>query len=65
MPVGKSNRIVVDLDLEKKRKLYAQLAGDGRTMKDWFEEQVDRYLEGRSAQTHLLFNEDDRTQDQR
>jgi hypothetical protein len=65
MPVGKSNRIVVDLDLEKKRKLYAELARNGKTMKDWFEEQVDRYLEGRNSQMHLLLNEDDRTQDQR
>ena len=46
MPVGKSNRIVVDLGLEKKRKLYARLARDGKTMGYWFQDQVDRYLEG-------------------
>lgn len=45
MPCGKSNRIVVDIDLESKRELYAALARDGMTLKEWFLQNLEDYLE--------------------
>jgi len=36
MKTSDSGRVVVDITPEKKRALYAQLAMDGLTMKDWF-----------------------------
>lgn len=45
MPIGKSNRIVVDLeDVALKRDLYAALASEGRSLKDWFSSAVSEYL---------------------
>ena len=59
MPVGRSARVVVELEPEVKRRMYAQLAREGRTMKDWFRERVDRYLTGQDSQTRLPLAEHD------
>ena len=44
MAVGRSGRIVLEIEPAVKRALHARLAGDGRSLKDWFLEQVDVYL---------------------
>jgi hypothetical protein len=47
MPVGRSGRIVIEIDPERKQELYAALEEDGSNMKKWFLEQVDKYLRNR------------------
>jgi predicted Rossmann fold nucleotide-binding protein DprA/Smf involved in DNA uptake len=44
MPVGRSGRIVVDLDPELKRTLHARLRSDGQDFKSWLLERVQDYL---------------------
>lgn len=45
MPIGKSRRIVIDVeDVALKRNLYAALAVEGRSMKEWFVSAVGEYL---------------------
>jgi hypothetical protein len=45
MPIGKSRRIVVDVeDVALKRNLYAALAVEGRSLKDWFASAAREYL---------------------
>jgi hypothetical protein len=36
MPRGESGRIVIEVEPEFKRRLYAALAMSGSTLKDWF-----------------------------
>ena len=36
MPRGESGRIVIEIEPEMKRRLYAALAISGSTLKDWF-----------------------------
>jgi hypothetical protein len=50
MAIGKSSRIVIDVDdVALKRDLYAALATEGRSLKDWFSSAVSQYLAMRSA----------------
>ncbi len=51
MARGQSGRLVVDVDPAFKRRLHAQLAAEGRTMKEWFLEQAVRYLDHAIQQT--------------
>lgn len=44
MSVGQSGRIVIEVDPGVKRQLYAALARDGLTLKDWFLKNAERYL---------------------
>ncbi len=56
MPVGKSNRIVIDMDdVSLKRRLYAALAEDGSSLKDWFLSAVAEYLDSRLNGRQLEF----------
>lgn len=55
MPLGKSNRVVVDLELREKRDLHAALAKDGLTLKEWFNDNMRRYL--RERQQLQLFKD--------
>lgn len=56
MPVGKSNRIVIDLDdISLKRRLYAALAEDGCTLKQWFVSAVMEYIDSRIKGRQLEF----------
>jgi hypothetical protein len=48
MAVGKSGRIVIEIDPELKQKLYQSLGKDESNLKAWFLEQVDLYLNGKS-----------------
>jgi hypothetical protein len=54
MPIGKSRRIVIDVEnVELKRSLYAALAAEGRSLKDWFEATVGEYLSVTPATRNL------------
>ena len=48
MPVGKSGRIVIEIDPTLKQELYQSLGKDDSNLKQWFLEQVDGYLAGKS-----------------
>jgi len=48
MPVGKSGRIVIEIDPMLKQELYQSLGKDDSNLKQWFLEQVDEYLAGKS-----------------
>lgn len=48
MPVGKSGRIVIEIDPELKQELYLSLGQDESNLKNWFLERVDGYLSGKS-----------------
>lgn len=54
MPIGKSGRIVIEIDPELKKELYEYLAVDESSLKDWFLLNVTNYLSGR-AQLPLDF----------
>lgn len=44
---GDSGRIVIEIDPDKKQKLYEVLDAEGMTLKKWFVRRVDAYLEDR------------------
>ena len=49
MPRGKSGRIVVEVDEDLKGRLHATLALDGLTVKEWFVERAEHYVDSRAA----------------
>lgn len=44
MSRGNSGRIVLEVDTILKRSLYAELAREGATLKEWFIAQAERYI---------------------
>ena len=46
MARGESGRIVIEIDPELKRRLYAALAVSGLTLKDWFIFAAEKYATG-------------------
>lgn len=44
MAIGNSNRVVIDVPLELKRRLHAALAADGTSLRQWFVDAAERYL---------------------
>ena len=44
MAVGKSNRIVVEVDPQIKKRIYTALNAQGMTLKDWFLGQAEKEL---------------------
>ncbi len=44
MSIGSSGRIVIEVEPEIKRQLYAVLAREGLTLKDWFLSKTKYYL---------------------
>ena len=44
MSVGASGRMVIEIEPETKRMLYAALARDGLTLKEWFLKCAETYL---------------------
>lgn len=48
---GKSGRIVIEIDPALKRQLYALLALEGLTLKDWFLDSLHRYVKFREQRT--------------
>lgn len=47
MPKGVSGRVVIEVDPDLKRKLYAALAQESSTLKDWFLTAAANYLSER------------------
>ena len=47
MARGESGRIVVNIDPALKRRLYSALALDDSTLKDWFIQCAEHYIEAR------------------
>lgn len=45
MARGESGRIVIEIEPEVKRRLYASLALSGSTLKDWFLKAASKYCE--------------------
>ena len=45
MSRSSGGRIVVEVDPELKKRLYAALSLDGTTLKDWFIKEIEQYLE--------------------
>ena len=43
--IGKSGRIVIEIEPEMKQQLYSALAAKGLNLKEWFIENVDEYLD--------------------
>lgn len=54
MARGHSGRLVLEIDPGLKRTLHGRLAMEGRTMKDWFLEQAERYLRVTYEQLRLI-----------
>ena len=46
MSVGSSGRVVIEIDPFLKRELYQALARNGKTMKDWFTENAQSFIDG-------------------
>ncbi len=45
MPVGTSNKIVIEVDPKLKQELYAKLKSQGLTMREWFLRGAERELQ--------------------
>tara|TARA_B100000780_G_scaffold25281_1_gene16056 strand:+ start:251 stop:454 length:204 start_codon:yes stop_codon:yes gene_type:complete len=61
MPVGKSGRIVIEIDPELKQELYQSLGNEDSSLKEWFLNHVQGYLSGKS-QVAINFESDDSRQ---
>lgn len=44
MAIGKSNRIVIDPDPRIKKELYSVLAKKGQNLKEWFEDEAQKFI---------------------
>jgi hypothetical protein len=56
MSRGPSGRIVVEIKPDLKRRLYAELAREGLTLKEWLVAQAEQYIADRH-QPHLFASE--------
>ena len=54
MGVGGSGRIVIEIDPDTKRNLYAVLYREGHTLKDWFLDRAEDYI--RTSGELSMFN---------
>ena len=53
MPIGNSGRIVIEIDADLKRELYAHLEQEQLTLKGWFIKSANSYL-AQSVQPSLF-----------
>lgn len=53
MSIGSSGRIVIEVEPGVKRELYAALARDGSTLKEWFLRSAQVYLSSTAGQMAL------------
>lgn len=53
MSIGNSGRIVIEVEPGLKRELYAALARDGSTLKEWFLRSAQAYLSNTAGQMTL------------
>lgn len=44
MAKGNSGRIVIEVEIELKNRLYSMLSGQGMTLKDWFIKSAEMYM---------------------
>jgi hypothetical protein len=51
MSIGNSGRVVVEIDPNLKKELYATLMREGLTLKDWFVKSAETYLTSTYQQT--------------
>ncbi len=56
MSVGKSGRIVIEIEPELKQELYEALSKESKSLKSWFLGNVETFLEGR-GQLVMSFGE--------
>ena len=45
MAIGKSNRIVIDIDPALKKRLYSILTRRGLSLKEWFQKKATQFVE--------------------
>ncbi|MBT43831.1 MAG: hypothetical protein CMF12_15080 [Idiomarina sp.] len=50
MSIGKSGRIVLEVDPELKRELYGKITAEGISLKEWFIASATDYLNGRQPE---------------
>jgi hypothetical protein len=55
MARGTSGRIVVEIDPEMKSRLYVALSITGKTLKDWFLEEAEKFCEESTQPTLFEF----------
>ena len=60
MSIGKSGRIVVDMEPSLKRELHLVLRSEGTNLKSWFLEKVDEFLAEKSQKSLPFDNNDSR-----
>lgn len=60
MSIGKSGRIVVDMEPSLKRELHLVLRREGTNLKSWFLEKVDEFLAEKSQKPLPFDNNDSR-----
>lgn len=53
MARGSSGRIVLEVDPDLKNELYALLAREGVTLKDWFVDKAEKYIESNTLPVQL------------
>jgi len=56
MAKGNSGRLVIEIDPELKQELYKALGEEGLNLKQWFLNNVDRFLSQRMQPTLPLFD---------
>jgi hypothetical protein len=54
MAIGKSGRLVIEIDPELKELLYQSFREDGSTLKEWFIQRATHYLEEKDQQISLF-----------
>ena len=62
MSIGESGRIVLEVDPNMKRRLYAILTDNGLTLKAWFTREATAYIE-HSGQRQLFDNSASRSEE--
>ena len=64
MARGKSGRVVLEIDPELKRQLYATLENSQQTMKEWFVREAEELVYG-EKQPSLFDNPEDHNAEQK
>ncbi len=59
MPVGRSGRIVIEIDPELKQELYASLEAEGLSLKHWFLGYVEERLKDHTQMSLNLESPDE------
>ncbi len=65
MSIGKSGRVVIEIDPNLKKELHAVLKTEGKNLKSWFLENVEQLLSERGQFSLPLDNEPSASEDKR